>query len=232
MANTDFVSENRLSQEANSSRLTVAKFGVPIALVLIVFFPHLWWWFLAAVLILVVNAGTTLRAGAAGEDRTLALLNQLPDSYTIFNQVYVPNKNSKHGKTELDFIVSGPNGIFVIEVKNNNSKIIGFEKGEWEVRKVGRKGTPYTAKMRNPIRQLRTQVWALSSHLESKNCKSWIEGMVFLSNTNSRFNFDGNPSVKIFHKSGIIDNILDYKPKYPPKNLDSARTELIRLKQA
>jgi hypothetical protein len=231
MANTEYVSSNRLTREANDKRIATSKIGLPIALVLIVVFPQVWWFFLIAITILILNSGVTEIAGAAGEDRTLSMLKHLPDSYTIFNQVYVPNNKSRNGKTELDFIVIGPNGVFVIEVKNNNSKIMGQERGDWTVYKVGGRGKPYTAKMRNPISQLKSQLWALADHLESNGTKTWIEGMVFLSNKSSRFQFKGDSSVKIFHRSGIVDYILDYRPKYSPRNLDMAKSQLIALKQ-
>lgn len=154
MANTQHITENRLTAEANNARKNMLLYGTPVTIALCFAFPSISWWFLGVLLILFLNAGAVKRAGAKGEDATLAMLSTLPTSYTILNQVRVPNSKSRTGYTELDFVVMGPNGVFVIEVKNNNSRIVGAEdQTSWKVRKIGRKGTPYTATMRNPIKQ-------------------------------------------------------------------------------
>ena len=137
MANLEYVKENRLTQEAKGSRKTVLMFGAPILLLLCVLFPDVWWWFLSFFVILLLNAGTIKRAGAQGEDTALARLKDLPDTYTIFNQLEVPNNNSRRGFVELDLVVVGPNGVFVVEVKNNN-------------RAVGAGGGRCTADLRSP----------------------------------------------------------------------------------
>ena len=46
-----------------------------------------------------------------GELKTLKLLEQLPDSYVLFNQVDVPNLRAKRGFTELDLVVVGRKGL-------------------------------------------------------------------------------------------------------------------------
>jgi len=233
MANTQYVTANRLTTEASEARKRVLLFGAPVVLVLCFVFPGAWWWFLAAFLIIVLNAGSIKRAGAEGEDSTFEMLSSLPDSYTILNQVPVPNKESRTGHTELDFIVVGPNGVFVIEVKNNNSEIVGSEEErEWVVHKVGRKGAPYTASMRNPVRQLKSQIWALRNFTTERGYKTWIEGIVFFSNPNSSLRFKGIPSVPILLHSGLTDHILNYKPKYAPGKLDKVVQDLAAIKQS
>lgn len=232
MANTQYVTANRLTTEAGKARKRVLLFGTPVVVILCLVFPGIWWWFLAAFLIIVLNTGSIKRAGAEGEDSTLKLLSSLPDSYTVMNQVNIPNKESRTGHTELDFIVVGPNGVFVIEVKNNNSKIIGTEHDrEWVVHKVGRKGTPYTASMRNPIKQLKSQIWALGNFTKERGHKAWIEGIVFFSNPDSSFEFRGEPSVPILHNSGLTDYILNYKPRHAIKNPDKIVQDLATIKQ-
>lgn len=232
MANTQYVTANRLTLEAQQNRKSVFLFGLPIFIILYFVFPLICWWFLALLVIIYLHAGTIKRAGARGEDATLQILSSLPDSYSIFNQVYLPNKESRTGNTELDFIVVGPNGVFVIEVKHNNSKIIGTEHGkEWIVYKVGRKGTPYKASMRNPIKQLKRQISALSNFTKKRGHKIWIEGIVFLSNPHSSFEFNGEPSVQILHNSGLTDYILSFKPRASASNQDEIVQDLAAIKK-
>ncbi len=231
MANTQYITANRLSAEASDAREKVLKYGTPLTIVLIVVFPTLWWWFSAALLIIFLNAGSIKRAGAAGEDATQEILSSLPDSYTLFNQVQIPNEKSKTGYTEIDFIIVGPNGVFVVEVKNNNSKIVGSEEEKtWTVHKVGRKGTPYTSSMRNPIKQLKSQVWVISNYMKGKGINVWFEGIVFFSNNDSELVFNGKSSVPLFHLSGLTEYLESYTPKFQPKNHEKVINELVSIK--
>lgn len=69
----------------------------------------------------------TLRSGAVGEDIALKILSRLSETFTIYNQVDISNTESKIGFNKGDLIVVGPNAVFVIEVKHNNSQIVGSE---------------------------------------------------------------------------------------------------------
>lgn len=229
MANLNYLTDCKLTEQAQHSRKTVLLFGIPIGLVCFFIFPPAWWVIALILLFKYWEAGETFRAGAKGEQIALAELSKLPDSYTVFNQVLVPRPNSNKN-TEIDFVVVGENGIFIVEVKHNNSKIYGQETGDWTVHKIGQKGTRYTTKMRNPIKQLKGQIWALSDHLKKHNQGTWIEGMVFLSNRSSKFKFDGTPSVKIIKNSGIAEHILNHSAKRPLTNKSQIESIINQLK--
>lgn len=230
MANTQYVTTNRLSTEASQARKRILLIGTPVTLILLLLFPGFWWFLLAVFLIIFLNTGATKRAGAAGEDTTLSILSALPDSYTIFNQIPVPNEQSRTGYTELDFIVLGPNGVFVIEVKNHNGTITGSEEDrEWIQHKIGRNGTPYTASMRNPIRQLKRQIWALNQFTKKRGYATWLEGIVFFSNTESRLELHGKFSTPVLQYTSLTEHILRHKPKYTPKNLDQMAHNLATM---
>lgn len=232
MANTQHVIANRLTNEAKQSRKQVLIIGGPFVAILCILFPVVSWWFLIAFLIVFLNAGTIKRAGARGEDSTLDVLAALPDSYVILNQIELPNPESKKGFTELDFIVIGSNGVFVIEVKNNNSRVVGTEEEkEWTIYKIGRKGTPYTSSMRNPIKQVKGQIWILSKYLKERGHKAWIDGVVYFSNPNIDVEFLGAPSVPIFHNGGLTNYIQSYRPKFPVKNADKIVHSLLSLRK-
>lgn len=235
MANTQYIRANRLANEAKQSRKLVLFIGAPIVLILCVLFPAASFLFLIPFFIIflsALNAGAIKVAGAKGEDLTLGLLATLPNSYTILNQIELPNPEAKKGFTELDFIVIGPNGIFVIEVKNNNGRIVGSEdEKEWTVYKVGRKGTPYTSSLRNPIKQLKGQIWILSRWLKERGHKAWIDGVVYFSNPDSDIEFLGTPSFPIFHNSGLTNYIQSYQPKSPLRDPDKIVQTLLSLRK-
>lgn len=62
--------------------------------------------------------------GAVGELKVIRNLENLPDSYFLFSDVfleldrYMTFRNSKLKSAQIDHIVVGPTGIYVIEVKN------------------------------------------------------------------------------------------------------------------
>ncbi|HBA87179.1 MAG TPA: hypothetical protein DCZ75_04080, partial [Geobacter sp.] len=196
--------------------------GVPVVIFAIAVLPQLWWLFLGALAILVVlmlNAGTIKRAGAQGEDATLKVLSTLPDSYFILNQLMIPSAGGRSGFSEMDFVVVGPNGLFVIEVKNNNSRIAGSEEDrEWVIHKVGRRGTPYSSHMKNPIKQVKGQIWALTNFLKERRHKAWIDGIVYFSHPQCQVEVRGTPSVRILQHRGLVDCIVNHQPKFPPRN--------------
>ncbi|RUO68456.1 nuclease-related domain-containing protein [Idiomarina ramblicola] len=232
MADTQYITKNRLSQEVNKARVWVAIIGAPIAGFLMYELPNLWWIVGLAYLFSVIGAASTKRSGAKGELKTLKLLEKLPDSYVLFNQVDVPNSRAKRGFTELDLIVVGPNGVFVVEVKNNNSKVTGDELSpNWIAHKVGRKGGRYTAKVRNPIKQLKKQVHVLAEHLKKNRAFTWIDGVVFFSHRSARVKLSSPPSVPVLERKGLVEYILNYQPKRAPSNLNTAAQELAKLKQ-
>jgi len=54
--------------------------------------------------------------GSIGEDITAEELHKLPDSFVVFQDL----KPSKTRHANIDFVVSGPNGLFLLEVKNHH----------------------------------------------------------------------------------------------------------------
>ena len=62
--------------------------------------------------------------GAVGEQEVIKNLNDLPDSYFCFNNVflelerYISFNNSKLKSAQIDHLVVGPTGVYVIETKN------------------------------------------------------------------------------------------------------------------
>ena len=97
-----------------------------------------------------------LKSGIDGEANTARIISSFPDTYSAITNATI----SYDGKTsELDAILVGPKGIFVIETKNHNGTIYGsFSDDKLTQYKVGQKGTPYSKQFYNPIKQVSTQV--------------------------------------------------------------------------
>lgn len=153
-----------------------------------------------------------LQTGLNGENDTVNILKSLDENYNVFKNVhiYVDGK-----EIEIDTIVVGNNGVFIIEVKNHNGTIEGNGNEDiWIQHKVGRKGGRYTKKIKNSIKQAKYQTFMLSKFLKSKNINVWIESMVYFSNKKviSRI----SNAEKVFLNSY---DLLNYIKKHTPKKL-------------
>ena len=87
-------------------------------------------WFYISVLLWSISSGyfykyQNLKRGMRGERKVADALKRLDDSYYVFHDVVIGPHSSN-----IDHIVVGPNGIFVIETKNYSGEIV-CEGDEW-----------------------------------------------------------------------------------------------------
>lgn len=106
-------------------------------------------------------------AGVEGEVRVLEFLKRLPAEYVLFNQVHIPDDRLPNARRELDFIVLGPSGLHVIEVKNTPGLIYVLpQERRWPLaHKAGCGGRPGWNAIDNPLLQVRAQTDALARWL-------------------------------------------------------------------
>lgn len=152
------------------------------------------------------------RKGIIGEQKvTRMLLAALSDEYSILNDVRL--KGISGGN--IDHIVVGPTGIFVIETKNYKGKI-SYYGDNWEG--VGK---------RSPSRQARInaikvrKILASSASLESKSF--WIQGVVVLADQRAEIIERSPPE---YVKVARIDGLADYI-KNEPRRIETREIELI-----
>ena len=90
---------------------------------------------------------------------------------------------------DIDHIIIGPNGIFVIEAKNYSGRISCLG-DKWRRQKIGRKGTPYDIEIGSPSNQVKRNAKMLKDLL-IKNKKEifkrysphpWVHGIVVFTN--------------------------------------------------
>ncbi len=130
------------------------------------------------------------RQGVLGEDNAADILcRRLSDDYTVFQNCVI----TLDGKSsEIDFIVVGENGIFVIEAKNRNGTIEGnYKKDRWLQHKVGYKGGSYSAEFYSPVKQVSTHIFRLAGFLRQNGIRSHIDGAVFFSNADTELEISG-----------------------------------------
>ena len=184
---------------------------------------------LATVLVCFLNDGSEcadidmLISGISGERIATNVLAMLPDSYTVFQNVIVTYGNKQ---SEIDNIVVGKSGVFIIEVKNHNGRIRGnLGDTYWTQHKVGRGGTPYTNEMYNPVKQVGTHIYCLANYLRRKGVNTYIEGMVYFVNETCQLSLTGNSTISVYssyEQEHICRQILSGK-----SNLDSRSVNYI-----
>ena len=87
---------------------------------------------------------------------------------------------------ELDNVVVNKYGVFIIEVKNYSGFIVGGEDDyEWKKYKTTDAGNTYVKTVKNPIRQVKRQIYILARYLEYYGSRVWVHGYAILLHGNS-----------------------------------------------
>ena len=103
--------------------------------------------------------------GAFGEERVIRTLMELPDTFIIFNDVRLSfakairwKKYNEYVKScQIDHVVIGPSGIFLIETKNWNPKTLQTTRF-LPHKQVDRAGYVFFIKFKNLFRKLRKKI--------------------------------------------------------------------------
>ncbi|MGI9147425.1 MAG: NERD domain-containing protein [Chloroflexota bacterium] len=121
-----------------------------------------------------------LAMGMSGERHVgQVMARELPEEYILINGLKLPR-----GAGDIDHLVIGPTGVFVLETKTMSGRIVCASDGSWRRTKVGRAGTPYEAYIGNPAAQVQRNIGTvrdcLRTHLPGlfRRPSLWIEGLV------------------------------------------------------
>ena len=168
------------------------------------------------------------KKGIKGEQNTLKALSELPDNYTVFSDVNVTFEGKS---SQLDHVVVGPNGVFVIETKNWNGEIVGSDTDQKIIQyKTGRKGGSYQKEHYNPVKQVNTHVYRLASFLKENKQSAWVEGTVLFINPEAVVALYSE-NTRVFG-SGELQNgmFLEYLQEFGKKPLEeNRRKEIVTL---
>lgn len=136
-------------------------------------------------------------AGKVGEiAATNAIKSVLRDEDLLFTNIKV-SFNDK--PAELDNVIVNKFGVFIIEVKNYNGCLYGDEDDyEWIKYKDDGYGNTFKKRVKNPIKQVKRQVYILSKYLDYYGSRVWVQGYAML--------IQGNSPV---HSTYILQNIDD-----------------------
>ncbi len=167
------------------------------------------------------------QAGKSGEKATGHFLSHLPDSYTVIMNAVITYDGKQ---SEIDNIVVGPTGVFIIESKNHNGTITAdYGAHDWLQVKVGRGGTPYRKTFYSPVKQVGTHVYRLAHYLRENRINTRIEAAVFFSNPKAKLHIVGKPNHIPIFTTATAAQLLHYITDAPEKLSADMVKHIIKL---
>lgn len=142
------------------------------------------------------------RAGVRGEEAAVRAIRTIlqEDDHMLTNV-----KIAYDGRpTELDAVIVNKYGVFIFEIKNYVGLIVGGENDyEWQKNKITAAGNTYEKKVKNPIRQVKRQIFILAHYLEYYGLRVWVKGYAILLQDNSPVESD-----YLLHSVADIDRAI------------------------
>jgi len=147
------------------------------------------------------------RIGAQGEETVAEYLKFLNGCYFTIHDVVLPGM-----KGNMDHIVLGPNGIFVIETKHHKGYITCHE-DVWSQHKIGRRGTHYLGRLGSPSKQVKRNAILLRDFIQDRFQKNlYVNGLVVFTNKDAKLETN-NPTVTVLRPQEIVGFIQNYRSK-------------------
>ena len=158
--------------------------------------------------------------GWEGEKSVAKLLSKtLSDDYYLINDVYLHD-----GGGDIDHIVLGPNGVFVLETKNWSGKIT-CNGDQWQ--RPGKRNFKGS-----PSRQVKRNAAKIRNIIDSSQLKPLgirVEGIVVFTNNHSSLNIN-NPTVPILKLQQLPSHITAQKTynSYTSQQLEQIGKEILK----
>ena len=142
--------------------------------------------------------------GWSGEREVVQALSGLDDSYYIVHDARIPKAN-------IDHIVLGPNGVFVVETKNFSGRVI-CDHDTWRIARPGAHGqgheirSPSIQAKRNAIRVRQRISEFEQTLLRGFPRIEWVHAVVVLANPQAEIVLD-SPAVPVVGARELVDHI-------------------------
>jgi hypothetical protein len=159
-------------------------------------------------------------SGYQGEKTVIKTLSKnLSDDYYLINDVYLQG-----GGGDIDHIVLGPNGVFVLETKNWSGKI-NVNGDQWQRPGKHEMGSPSLQVKRNA--QKIRRIIDLSPGL--KPLGIWVDGIVVLTNQHVNLNIN-NPTVPIVKLQQLPSHLTNHNQnnRYTQQQLETIGKEILK----
>ncbi|MGB4157498.1 MAG: nuclease-related domain-containing protein [Caldicoprobacterales bacterium] len=161
------------------------------------------------------NKAEIYKSGLVGEATSENVLSDLPDDYYLFPSIDIEFEGRK---SQIDHLVVGPTGVFIVESKNINGDIVGSDDDNHiTIHKIGQKGGEYQSTIYNPIKQVSTHVYRTSGYLREQGIDVWVQGMVYFTNPTSTVHLESK-RIPVFSENEdggreLYNYILNYEGK-------------------
>jgi hypothetical protein len=163
--------------------------------------------------------------GRSGEHNVrLTLKHELPDDYVLINGLLVPRAAG-----DIDHLVVGPTGVFLLETKTMAGRIVCQPDGTWRRTKLGRGGTAYAAFIGDPAAQVQRNIMAIRECLRERapllfqGVPLWIEGLVVFAHPRSALSAE-NSRVAAVRLDETLQRICSHQPR---RRLDAAEIDRV-----
>lgn len=162
------------------------------------------------------------RLGQEGEERVVHSVAQALDgNWSLFRNVELPGRN----KGDLDLILVGLPGIWVLEVKNFNGEYRNIGDA-WELRK----GKSWKKAFANPSRQAEKNAVRLSNFLKADRLNIFVHPVVVWANPESALMVE-NPKVAVWQYTQLSEELgnIWQSPKISQTDRDKVIEKLTKL---
>jgi hypothetical protein len=162
-------------------------------------------------------------AGWVGERRVAKLLSsKLSDDYFLINDLYLHN-----GGGDIDHVVLGPSGIFVLETKNWSGDITCNGDMWQRTGKRSFKGSPSLQVKRNAAKIK----YIIDSSQAFRSLDVWVEGIVVFTNNHATLNLN-NPTVLILKLPQLPSHITTQRSpnNFSLQQIEAIGKEILRQK--
>lgn len=148
-----------------------------------------------------------LKSGVEGEKAALEILKKLPKDFTVITNPVICNRGSIN---ELDFVVVGKNGVFIVEAKNYRGIIKGkTSEQKWHKLKHTKNGKVYEKEIENPVRQSYRQSRRMREVFIDFDITADIYPIVFFTDSKSVLKVIEDSDMNVV-LTNDADKLLDY----------------------
>ena len=154
-------------------------------------------------------------SGLEGEQMVIESLSRINDDYIMLNGLVVPPNRG-----DIDHIIVGPNGIFVVESKNYGG-IISCDGDIWKKERMITPKNTVSTKIGSPSNQIKRNAKVLKDFILTNQKEIfkgyaphlWVHGVVVFTNSNATLKL-ANPTVEIVGIGDIGNHIISTKSDY------------------
>lgn len=138
------------------------------------------------------------RKGEEGENKAVEIMGQALDgNWSLFRNVVLPGRR----KTDLDAVLVGPSGVWVLEVKYFSGAYRNIGE-QWEYQT----GNRWNLYKKSPSRQAKNNAVQLSEFFKADHVNQWVNAVVVWANQESPLTVE-NPSTAVWSLDRLQDEL-------------------------